>query len=94
LTRIAKDKRRKTPHGLLRSDRQTTNFERLEFSLLITLCVRLPLQHDRSLLGASFAHSTQLPSRDAVGLLHPVGWKITSIKSMGCDILSVSPRRP
>ena len=52
LTRIAKDKRRKTPHGLLRSDRQTTNFERLEFSLLITLCMRLPLQHDRSLLWA------------------------------------------
>ena len=92
LTRIAKGQEAKNPPGLLRSDRQTTNFERLEFSLLITLCMRLPLQHDRSLLGASFAHSTQLPSRDAVGLLKLVGWKIVAMKSVQCDILRA--RRP
>src|SRR5271163_2616440 len=44
------------------------------------------------LLGASVAHSTQLPSKDAVGLLHFVGWKITSMKPMLCAILMMSRR--
>ena len=37
-----------------------------------------------------FAHSTQLPSRDAMGRLDLVGWKIISIKSIVCGKLMMS----